>query len=86
MPITILKPTAAPVISRVSNNDADEFLDTLDFEDDDEMEIDRPGGNQKHQQRLVTPGELVTDDSQFMRYVDSCSMAPTNCLQWSWCV
>jgi hypothetical protein len=67
MPITILKPTAAPVISRTSNNDADDFLDTLEFDDDDEMEIDQPRGNQKSSQRLVTPGELVTDDSQFMR-------------------
>jgi exosome complex component RRP4 len=67
MPISILPPAPAPSIpyGSISSDEDDEF----DFEGDVDMEgasrgVKRPRISQKH---IVTPGELVTDDTQWMR-------------------
>ncbi len=68
MAITILAP--APAIPYLKDEDSDEDSDDggVDVEGDAEM---RPAKRAKHASAkdIVTPGELLTDDSQWMRYV-----------------
>jgi exosome complex component RRP4 len=68
MPISILPPAPAPSIAydTISSSDEDE---EFDLEGDVDMEgaargTKRPRISQRH---IVTPGELVTDDTQWMR-------------------
>lgn len=71
MPITILRPAAAaPVYSRPESDDeADDF--------DSEGDVDMEGATRASKRArvshksIVTPGETVTDDPQWMRYVHS---------------
>jgi exosome complex component RRP4 len=67
MPISILPPAPAPSLAYdVASSDDDE---DFDLEGDVDMEgatrgLKRPRISQRH---IVTPGELVTDDTQWMR-------------------
>ncbi|KAF2435813.1 hypothetical protein EJ08DRAFT_667746 [Tothia fuscella] len=67
MPISILPPAPAPSISYGADpSDSD---DDFDLDGDIDMEgtsrgLKRPRTSQRH---IVTPGELVTDDTQWMR-------------------
>lgn len=66
MAITILPP--APVILPYEDEDSEEDSDEggVDLEGDLNM---RPAKRAKHGRDIVTPGESVTDDPQWMRYV-----------------
>ena len=67
MPVTILKPAPAPPPPHEAGNQNE---DSLDLDSDDEMELDAPRASKRSKlSHLVTPGELVTDDPQWMRYV-----------------
>lgn len=68
MPISILPPAPAPPINYgAQSSDEDE---EFDFEGDVDMEgAERGSKRQRTQKHIVTPGELVTDDSQWMRYI-----------------
>jgi hypothetical protein len=71
MPITILPPAPPP-----SNSFDSRFKDgeSSDEESDLEGDIDMEGANRGSKRlrisrkHIVTPGELVTDDAQWMRY------------------
>jgi len=67
MPITILPP--APAIHAAYNAD---FTEDNDFDLDPDGDVDMGKGGQmrsglKTSRHVVTPGELVTDDPQWMR-------------------
>lgn len=67
MAITILKPApAAPPPSSVHN-----YKNESDLNDDDEMDIDddlpTPAFGKKRSTTIITPGQTVTDDPQWMR-------------------
>lgn len=67
MPISILPPTPALNLAYDANSSDED--DDFDLEGDVDMEgtsrgVKRSRISQKH---IVTPGELVTDDSQWMR-------------------
>lgn len=69
MPITILPPAAAaPVYAR---SDSDDENDAFDSDGDVDMEGASRASKRARVSRknIVTPGETVTDDSQWMRYV-----------------
>lgn len=63
MAITILSPAAAEA-PRTSNRNAN--LDTYS-EDEDDMEIDDLPTGHRRTTQVITPGQIVTDDSQWMR-------------------
>lgn len=71
MPITILAPAPPPsnAFDNRSNNDEDSDSD-LDLEGDVDMEGANIGAKRLRvsKKHIVTPGELVTDDAQWMRY------------------
>lgn len=80
MPISILapNPALAPLIHRLRDQ-ATQGHDGGALEDLDDDDVDMldtfqgaRGGNQtrKSTKTIVTPGQLVTDDPQWMRYVD----------------
>jgi exosome complex component RRP4 len=63
MAITILAPAPAePTVDQVLDSDFDDSDSDVDMEDSG-----RPAKRSKTSRHLVTPGELVTDDSQWMR-------------------
>jgi exosome complex component RRP4 len=67
MPITILPP--APAVTRTYDAD---FAEDNDFDRDPDGDVDMGDGGQmrsrpKASKHVVTPGELVTDDPQWMR-------------------
>lgn len=68
MAITILAPAAASIPYH-----ADDSSDDLGSDDDDGgVELDpgmRPAKRARHSKEIVTPGETVTDDPQWMRYI-----------------
>ncbi len=68
MPITILPPAPPPQVSYEAYSDDDDEMG-LDSEGDVDMEIGRTYKNPPLSRRhVVTPGELVTDDTQWMRF------------------
>lgn len=68
MPIQILAPApAAPVAPYSDLSEEDD--DPRDYDGDVDMEgILRGGKRARLGQTVVTPGEIVTDDPQWMRY------------------
>lgn len=66
MAITILAPSPAALPSRFSSNAYND--PTSSDEDEDSMDIDNlPSGHQSHSTNIITPGQTVTDDPQWMR-------------------
>jgi exosome complex component RRP4 len=67
MAITILAPApAVPYQQAVTSDDDDEDEGGVDLDGDSDM---RPSKRARHKNDIVTPGETVTDDPQWMRYV-----------------
>ncbi|KAI1812902.1 hypothetical protein GGS20DRAFT_555723 [Poronia punctata] len=73
MPITILQPApAAPYIPRNTNNGPDSDSDSdsdggVDVEGDVSMERQSKRFRRAHYDSIVTPGEVITEDPQWMR-------------------
>jgi exosome complex component RRP4 len=69
MAITILAP--APTVPYQTRNDADDDDENggVDLEGDSDM---RPSKRARRGKDIVTPGETVTDDPQWMRYTSQC--------------
>lgn len=67
MAITILAPAPAVPFQRPrsSEDDSDDDIGGVDLEGDSDM---RP--SKRARKEIVTPGETVTDDPQWMRYGD----------------
>jgi len=66
MAITILAPAPAVINYQAEQHSEDDSDDGgVDLEGDYDM---RPKKRAKHGQDIVTPGETVTDDPQWMRY------------------
>jgi exosome complex component RRP4 len=63
MAITILAPAPAGVPYLAADSDSEDG--GVDLEGDLDM---RPSKRARHQKDIVTPGEIVTDDPQWMRY------------------
>jgi hypothetical protein len=68
MPITILKPAAAIIANHQTHTEHDAGQD-LDSDSDVDMDSIRPSKRAKNLRHLVTPGEIVTEDPQWMRCV-----------------
>jgi exosome complex component RRP4 len=66
MPITILKPAPPITSTQQWRPENDTGLD-VDSEGDVDMDDSRLSKQSKSSKHLVTPGELVTDDPQWMR-------------------
>jgi len=76
MPITILPPAPPPSNAYDNKYKKDEDSDSdLDLDGDIDMEGVNRGSKRLRISRkhIVTPGELVTDDVQWMRYNQCCS-------------
>lgn len=74
MPITIIQPKPIPRITNrddgaSSNSDSDSDTGGVDLEGDLAMSLGRPAKRAKHDSNIVTPGEVITDDTQYMRFV-----------------
>jgi len=73
MAITIIQPRPTPqYIKRddgaSSDSDSDDSGDGgVDLEGDVSMSMARPSKRVKYSDDIVTPGEVITDDTQFMR-------------------
>lgn len=68
MPIQILPPAPAAQVAPINGHSDDED-DFRDYDGDVDMEgIIRGGKRTRLGRNIVTPGELVTDDPQWMRY------------------
>jgi exosome complex component RRP4 len=65
MAITILAPAPAAVPYHTNNSSDDSDDGGVDLEGDVSM---RPSKRARHTKDIVTPGETVTDDPQWMRY------------------
>ena len=70
MTVTFVPPrttirAAGPTTTIVSTSDY--MVDTEDTEMYEEMDMDEHGGGSLLTKKLVVPGQLVTDDPQFMR-------------------
>jgi len=67
MAITILAPApaAAVTLNHVDGSDDDSDTGGVDLQGDIDM---RPAKRARHSD-IVTPGEIITDDAQWMRYV-----------------
>jgi len=77
MAITIVAPTPAVTNYQAEQHSDDDSDDGgVDLEGDLDM---RPKKRAKHGQDVVTPGETITDDPQWMRYNFSRSSYTTNC-------
>jgi len=64
MAITILAPAPAATNNQVDDSSDDSDDGGVDLQGDIDM---RPAKRAKHSD-IVTPGEMVTDDAQWMRY------------------
>jgi hypothetical protein len=67
---TLIHATGPITISSTSNILAGEDVEMRDYDEDVEMDIDMDGGDEHGgllTKKLVVPGQLVTDDPQFMR-------------------
>lgn len=73
MAITIIQPRPTPqFIHRDGGASSDSDSDTgggVDLEGDISMTMGRPSKRAKYGDDIVTPGEVITDDTQYMRYV-----------------
>ncbi|KAK5112536.1 hypothetical protein LTR85_011228 [Meristemomyces frigidus] len=68
MAITILPPTPAALPYRSTSNPYTDTASSSEDEDEDSMDIDSlPTGHQAHSTTIITPGQTVTDDPQWMR-------------------
>jgi exosome complex component RRP4 len=67
MAITILAP--APAVPYQIANNVDDENGGVDLEGDSDM---RPSKRARRGKDIVTPGETVTDDPQWMRYTSQC--------------
>ena len=76
MAITILAPTPAGVPYPTANS-SDSEDGGADLEGDHDM---RPSKRARHQKDIVTPGEIVTDDPQWMRYAALSQICRTHLL------
>jgi exosome complex component RRP4 len=74
MVVTILAP--APAVPYQTAQDSDDDLDHggVDLEGDSHM---RPWKRTRRNKDIVTPGEIVTDDPQWMRYAPAVCLVPT---------
>lgn len=52
-----------------SDSDSDSGGAGVDFEGDVSMSTGRPSKRAKYGDDIVTPGEIITDDTQYMRFV-----------------
>jgi exosome complex component RRP4 len=68
MAITILAPAPASMPYQTDDSSNDSDNGGVDLEGDTDM---RPTKRARHTKGLVTPGETVTDDPQWMRYAAS---------------
>lgn len=68
MAITILAPAPAAAPYESDREDSDDSDGGADLDGDLDM---RPAKRRKNDQDIVTPGESVTDDPQWMRYLPS---------------
>lgn len=66
MAITILAPAPAVPYQNVKDSDDDDDNGGVDLEGDSDM---RPSKRARRSKDIVTPGETVTNDPQWMRYV-----------------
>ena len=66
MAITILAPASTVPYQTVNDSDDDDDNGGVDLEGDSDM---RPSKKARRNKDIVTPGETVTDDPQWMRYV-----------------
>lgn len=62
------KPTAARRASDTDSDD-DDSAGGADLDGDIAMDLGRPSKRSKYLSDIVTPGEVVTDDPQYMRFV-----------------
>lgn len=70
MPITIIQPRPVPQWSsrnEGASSDSDSDNGGADLEGDILMSMGRPSKRAKYDSAVVTPGEVITDDTQFMR-------------------
>lgn len=65
MAITILAPAPAVPYQTAHGSDDDSDNGGVDLEGDSDM---RPSKRARRSKDIVTPGEIVTDDPQWMRY------------------
>ena len=65
MAITILAPAPAEIPHQAESSSDDSDDGGVDLEGDVRM---RPAKRARHSHEMVTPGEIITDDSQWMRY------------------
>jgi exosome complex component RRP4 len=65
MAITILAPTPASLPYK-PNDSSDDDEGGVDLQGDTDM---RPAKRARYKKDIVTPGETVTDDPQWMRYI-----------------
>lgn len=85
MPITIIQPRPTPqFISRDDGASSDSDSEDspgggvdLDLEGDISMTTGRPSKRAKYSDDIVTPGEVITDDTQFMRYAHFVAALPS---------
>ena len=66
MAITILRPAPAAIPAREDNSSDDSDDGGVGLQGDIDMP---PAKRARHRQDIVTPGEIVTDDPQWMRCV-----------------
>jgi exosome complex component RRP4 len=66
MAITILAPAPAALHQTVNDSDDDSDNGGVDLDGDSDM---RPSKRARRSKDIVTPGETVTDDPQWMRSV-----------------
>jgi exosome complex component RRP4 len=66
MAITILVPAPAAPYQTAEDSDDDHDDGGVELEGDSDM---RPSKRARRSKDIVTPGETVTDDPQWMRYV-----------------
>jgi exosome complex component RRP4 len=69
MAITILAPAPAVPYQTVNSADDDDENGGVDLEGDSDMQ---PSKRARRGKDIVTPGETVTDDPQWMRYTSQC--------------
>jgi exosome complex component RRP4 len=71
-PRTLIHGTGPITISSANNTLPGEAVEMQDFYDEDmDIDIDEHGAGSLLTKKLVVPGQLVTDDPQFMRYHQS---------------
>lgn len=72
MPITILPPAPPPQIDYDADSDDDDEME-LDSDEDVDMETGKPAFKKPRTstKHIITPGELVTDETQWMRCAEA---------------